>query len=79
MRWSSRSNVGRPDYPKLIPVAADFGGTSNLLSVIREHDPEATILDGDECSFLKVHNDAAERAVRAARPTSISIRVRSLP
>lgn len=66
MRWNKRQRVERPEYPKLIPVAGTVDEASELLSLIRIHDPEAVILDGGgRGSFLKVHNQAAERAAAA--------------
>ncbi len=63
MRWNKRPKVERPEFPKLIPVAGTVEEATGMLPAIREHDPEAEILDGGERgSFLKVHNEAAEAA-----------------
>ena len=66
MRWNKRQKVERPEFPKLIPVAGTVQEASKLLSVIKDHDPDAEILDGGERgAFLKVHNSAAEAAASA--------------
>jgi hypothetical protein len=66
MRWNKRQKVERPEFPKLIPVAGTAEEASGLLSLIHAHDPEAAILDGGGRGvFLKVHNEAAERAAAA--------------
>jgi hypothetical protein len=66
MRWNKRQKVERPEFPKLIPVAGTVEEANKLLSKIRDHDPEAEILDGGERgAFLKVHNQAAEAAASA--------------
>ncbi len=63
MRWNKRQKVERPEFPKLIPVAGTVDEANRLLSLIRDHDPDATILDGGaRGAFLKVHNAAAEAA-----------------
>ncbi len=63
MRWNKRPLVERPEFPKLIPVAGTVEEASKLLSRIRDHDPDATILDGGaRGAFLKVNNPAAEAA-----------------
>ena len=63
MRWNKRPKVERPEFPKLIPVAGTVEEANKLLSVIHAHDSDATILDGGERGvFLKVHNEAAEKA-----------------
>jgi hypothetical protein len=66
MAWNKRPKVERPEYPKLIPVAGTVEEASQLLSHIREHDADASILDGGaRGAFLKVHNSAAEAAATA--------------
>lgn len=66
MRWNKREKVERPEYPKLIPVAGSVEEAGKLLSLIRDHDPDAAILDGGaRGAFLKVHNEAAEAAATA--------------
>ena len=66
MRWNRREKVERPEYPKLIPVAGTLEEANSLLSAIREHDPDAEILDGGGRGvYLKVHNQAAEAAATA--------------
>jgi hypothetical protein len=66
MRWNKRQKVERPEFPKLLPVAGTVEDASKLLPAIQAHDPEAAILDGgDRGSFLKVHNEAAEKAATA--------------
>ena len=63
MRWNTRQKAERPEYPKLIPVAGTVEEACKLLSLIRDLDPDAAILDGGERgSFLKVHNEAAAAA-----------------
>lgn len=63
MAWNKRPKVERPEYPKLLPVAGSVAVATQSFSLIREHDPEAFILDGGERgSFLKVHNAEAEAA-----------------
>ena len=66
MRWNRREKAERPEYPKLIPVAGTVEEANGLLSLIKVHDPEASILDGGaRGSFLKVHNEAAAAAATA--------------
>ena len=68
MRWNKRPKVERPEFPKLIPVAGTTEEASKLLALIHTHDAEATILDGGERgAFLKVHNEAAEKAATAEK------------
>jgi len=68
MRWNKREKVERPEYPKLIPVGGTVEEAGNMLPVIREHDPDAEILDaGARGAFLKVHNAAAEAAATAEK------------
>lgn len=63
MAWNKRPKVERPEYPKLLPVAGTVAEATQSLSLIREHDPEAAILDGGgRGAFLKVHNAEAEAA-----------------
>lgn len=68
MRWNRREKVERPEYPKLIPVAGSVEEASKLLPAVREHDPDAEVLDGaDRGAFMKVHNEAAEKATVAEK------------
>lgn len=65
MRWKKREKIDRPEYPKLIPVAGTVEEANRLVSAIREHDPEAEILDGGgRGTYLKVHNPEAEAAAK---------------
>ena len=66
MRWNKREKAERPEYPKLIPVAGTLEEANSLLAAIREHDPEAEVLDaGGRGAYLKVHNQPAEAAAKA--------------
>lgn len=66
MRWNKAPRAERPEFPKLIPVAGTVEEASQLLSLIQAHDPDAVILDGGgRGAFLKVNNEAAERAATA--------------
>jgi hypothetical protein len=66
MRWNRREKVERPEYPKLIPVAGTVDQANGMLTSIREHDPDAEIMDaGARGVYLKVHNQAAEAAATA--------------
>ena len=66
MRWNKREKVERPEYPKLIPVAGTAEEANKLLSAIQAHDVDAAILEGGTRGvFLKVHNEAAEKAATA--------------
>ena len=68
MRWNKRQKVERPEFPKLIPVAGSVEEASGLLALIRDHDPDAVILDGGERgAYLKVNNAAAEAAATAEK------------
>jgi hypothetical protein len=68
MRWNKRQKVERPEYPKLIPVGGTVEEASKVLTLIRDFDPEAEILDGGERgAFLKVHNQEAEAAATAEK------------
>jgi hypothetical protein len=68
MRWNKRQKVERPEYPKLIPVTGTVEEASKMLSLIRAHDPDASIMDGGERgAFLKVHNEAAAAAATAEK------------
>ena len=68
MRWNKRPKVERPEYPKLIPVAGTVEEAGKLLSIIHQHDPDATILDaGERGAYLKVHNEAAEAAATSEK------------
>ncbi|HEY0044043.1 MAG TPA: hypothetical protein VGB62_05785 [Allosphingosinicella sp.] len=68
MRWNKREKVERPEYPKLIPVTGTVEEASKMLSLIRAHDPDASIMDGGERgAFLKVHNEAAAAAATAEK------------
>jgi hypothetical protein len=65
MRWNKRDKAERPEYPKLVAIAASAQDARDLLPEILEKDPEAEILSaGDRGVYVRVHNEAAETATR---------------
>lgn len=68
MRWNKREEAERPEYPKLIPVAGTVEEANSLLVAMREHDPEAEVLDaGGRGAYLKC---TISRPKRLPRPKS---------
>ena len=65
MRWNKRPQVERPEFPKLVPIAATSEEVRDLLPVLLESDPEAAIVEGGARGvFARVHNEAAEASAR---------------
>jgi hypothetical protein len=65
MRWSKREKVERPEYPKLVAIAATADEVRDLLPLLRESDPEAELVDGGARGvYARVHNETAETAAR---------------
>ena len=46
MRWNKRPKVERPEYPKLVAIAASAEEVRDLLPVLQESDPAAGLGDG---------------------------------
>ncbi len=65
MRWNKRTKVERPEYPKLVAMAATAEEAQALLAELLPHDPEAEIVSaGDRGVYVRVHNEAAETAAK---------------
>jgi hypothetical protein len=65
MRWNKRPKVERPEFPKLVAIAATKEEVRDLLPVLLESDPDAEIVEGGERGvFARVHNEAAETAAK---------------
>jgi hypothetical protein len=65
MMWNRRPKVERPEYPKLIAIAATEDQVRDLLPVVQESDPNAEIVSaGERGVYVRVHNDAAEIAAK---------------
>jgi hypothetical protein len=65
MRWNRQPRAERPEYPKLVAIAATTEQVRDLLPVLRESDPDAEIVEGGERGvFARVHNEAAEAAAK---------------
>lgn len=65
MRWNKRPQAERPEYPKLVALAATEEEVRDLLPVLLESDPEAEIVEGGARGvYARVHNEAAEAAAR---------------
>ena len=65
MRWNRRPQAERPEYPKLVALAATEEEVRDLLPVLLESDPEAEIVEGGARGvYARVHNEAAEAAAR---------------
>lgn len=63
MRWSQRSRVERPEYPKMVPIPIEHA--QELLSSLLADDPDAEIVDGGGRGvYARVHNRAAEAAAK---------------
>ncbi len=61
MGWNKRPKVERPEYPKLVAIAATPAEVRDLLPVLIESDPDAEIVSGGERGvYVRVHNEAAE-------------------
>ncbi len=64
MEQASEDRTAR--VSQLVPVAGTVEEASRLLSLIRKHDADATILDGGQRgTYLKVHNVDAEAAAKS--------------
>ena len=65
MRWNKRPKVERPEYPKLVAIAATADEVKDLLPLLLESDPDAALVDGGARGvYARVHNEAAEKAAR---------------
>jgi hypothetical protein len=65
MRWNKRPQAPRPEFPKVVALAATAEQVRDLLPLLVEKDPEATIVDGGERGvFARVHNEEAESVAR---------------
>lgn len=65
MRWNKRDKVERPEYPKLVAIAATAEEARDLLQVLIQSDPSAEIVNGgDRGVYARVHNEAAETAAK---------------
>lgn len=65
MRWNKRPQVERPEYPKLVAIAASEEEVRDLLPLLLESDPDAQIVEGGARGvYARVHNEAAEAAAR---------------
>ena len=65
MRWNKRAKVERPEYPKLVAIAATAEEARDLLPELLRNDPDAEIVSaGDRGVYVRVHNEAAEMAAK---------------
>jgi hypothetical protein len=65
MRWNQRPKVERPEFPKLVALAATAEQVQDLLPLIRQSDPEAEMVDsGGRGIYVRVHNAEAEAATK---------------
>jgi hypothetical protein len=65
MRWNKRDKVERPEYPKLVALAASAEEARDLLPQLLEKDADAEIVSaGDRGVYVRVHNEAAETATK---------------
>ena len=65
MRWNKRPRVERPEYPKLIAIAATTEQAQDLLPLLLESDPDASFVEGGSRGlYARVHNEAAEKMVQ---------------
>lgn len=65
MRWNKRAKVERPEYPKLVAMAATAEQVRDLLRELHQNDPDAEIVSaGDRGVYVRVHNEAAETAAK---------------
>lgn len=65
MRWNRKPAVERPEYPKLVAIAATAPEAQDLLAVLLESDPDAALVDaGDRGLYARVHNETAEQAAK---------------
>ncbi len=63
MRWNKRAKAERPEYPKLVAIAATGDEAQEMLRAVLQHDPDAQIVSGgDRGAYVRVHNQAAELA-----------------
>ena len=65
MRWNKRPQVERPEYPKLVAIAATAEEVRDLLPRLLESDPDAEIVEGGARGvYARVHNETAEATAR---------------
>jgi dihydroxyacetone kinase-like predicted kinase len=65
MRWNQRPKVERPEFPKLVAIAATAQQIADLLPQLVESDPQAEVVDsGGRGVYVRVHNAEAEEAAK---------------
>ena len=65
MRWNKRTKAKRPEYPKLLAIAATAEEMRDLLPALGQSDPEAELVSaGDRGVYLRVHNEVSEAAAK---------------
>jgi hypothetical protein len=65
MRWNRHPKVERPEYPKLVAIAATAEDVQDLLPMLLLSDPQAEMVDaGARGVYARVHNEAAETAAK---------------
>lgn len=65
MRWNKRPKVERPEYPKLVALAATADEVQTLLPMLLQSDPDAEVVSGgDRGAYVRVHNEAAEQVAK---------------
>lgn len=65
MRWNKRQPTERPEYPKLVAIAASAEQVRDLLPLLLESDPDAALVDGGARGvYARVHNEAAEKTAK---------------
>jgi len=65
MRWNQRPKAERPEYPKLVALAATVEEVRDLLPLLLESDPEAEVVEsGGRGVYVRVHNAEAEKATK---------------
>ena len=65
MRWNQRTKVERPEFPKLVALAATAQQVEDLLPLLLQSDPEAALVEsGGRGVYVRVHNAEAEAATK---------------
>ena len=65
MRWNKPPKAERPEFPKLVAIAATAEQVRDLLPLLHDSDPQAEIVEGGARGiFVRVHNETAEQAAR---------------
>ena len=63
MRWNKRPQEPRPEYPKVVAIAATPEQAHDLLPLLLESDPDASLVDaGPRGLYARVHNETAAKA-----------------